>query len=167
MARRIIAAVAQMNSSNDPGQNFLQATTLVQRAVTQFHAQLVCLPENFAFIGESYTQSLSISQSLNGPIIENYKSLASENKVWLSLGGFQRKVEDKQLLRNTHLIISPEGQIVSEYAKIHLFDVDLPYGLSFKESLFTQPGDEVVVAKTPIGKLGLSVVSFTLNIIDC
>jgi predicted amidohydrolase len=164
--RRLIAAVGQMTSTADIGQNFLQASGLVQTAVSKFNAQLVCLPECFAFIGENFKQSLTMAEDLDGNIIKSYRSLAKEHKVWLSLGGFQKRVppppevSETQLLRNTHLILSPEGEIVSEYAKMHLFDVDIPNGPTLRESAFTQPGEEVVVSETPIGNLGLSIVCF-------
>eukprot|EP00475_Leptophrys_vorax_P043597 TRINITY_DN8449_c0_g1_i2.p1 TRINITY_DN8449_c0_g1~~TRINITY_DN8449_c0_g1_i2.p1 ORF type:complete len:310 (-),score=65.00 TRINITY_DN8449_c0_g1_i2:113-988(-) len=155
-----------MTSTADISQNFLQASNLVHQAVSKFSAQLVCLPECFAFIGENFKQSLAMAEDLSGPIIADYKGLAKKHGVWLSLGGFQKKVQSAadgeavsatQMLRNTHLIVSPEGEIVSEYAKMHLFDVDVPNGPSLRESAFTQAGEEVVVSQTSFGNLGLSI----------
>ena len=53
---------------------------------------MVCLPENFAFFGTA-EETDSIKEPLNGPIVKRYSQLASDNKVWLSLGGFQERIE--------------------------------------------------------------------------
>jgi predicted amidohydrolase len=76
--------------------------------------------------------------------------------VYLSLGGFQQKsVQSK--LKNTHLLISPLGNVLDLYDKAHLFDVCLDNGISFKESAFTEAGDRIVVVDTELGSIGLSV----------
>jgi predicted amidohydrolase len=58
---------------------------------------------------------------------------------------------------NTSLLFGPGGDLLAHYRKIHLFDVDLADGTSFQESAHIAPGDEVVVAATPLGRIGLSI----------
>ncbi|KAL9259386.1 Deaminated glutathione amidase, chloroplastic/cytosolic-like protein [Drosera capensis] len=72
--------------------------------------------------------------------MKQYCSLARDSGIWLSLGGFQEKGSDD-----------------SQYRKIHLFDVDVPGGMVYKESSFTEAGEDIVALDTPVGRLGLTV----------
>jgi len=155
--------VCQMTSTSDAKENFEQAKTLIKRAA-EMGCSLVCLPENFAFLGEHYSQALRFAESIeSGEWISQYKHLAKENRVWLSLGGFQHRISDEKLF-NTHAIVDSQGNIVETYDKIHRFDVDLPLGISLKESRHTEAGCRVVNVKSPVGNLGLSVVTNHWNI---
>ncbi|XP_014512478.1 nitrilase-like protein 2 isoform X1 [Vigna radiata var. radiata] len=120
-------------------------------------AKLLCFPEAFSYVGTKDGDSLSVAQPLDGPIMNQYCSLARESSIWLSLGGFQEKGSDPQHLCNTHVIVDETGKIRSSYRKIHLFDVDVPGGRVYKESSFTEPGKDIVAVDSPIGRLGLSV----------
>ena len=83
---------------------------------------------------------------------------ARRHGLWLLGGSFPEAAGEGRVF-NTSLLLSPEGAIVAAYRKIHLFDVDLrpQGGAEFRESAHVAPGQEVVVAKTPFGGLGLSV----------
>jgi predicted amidohydrolase len=74
----------------------------------------------------------------------------------LSLGGFQERFDDTHLC-NTHVVIDDAGMIRDTYQKMHLFDVDVPGGSSYKESSFTVPGTKIVSVDSPVGRLGLTV----------
>lgn len=90
--------------------------------------------------------------------MQQYQSLARESKIWLSLGGFQEKGSEEAHICNTHVVIDDAGNIRSTYRKIHLFDVDVPGGRSYKESSFTEPGKDIVALdSSPVGRLGLTV----------
>ena len=85
--------------------------------------------------------------------------LARSAGIWLILGGFPERGAAGRL-RNSALLIDPDGSLVAVYRKMHLFDVDLtgvPGGKRFRESDTMEPGDEIVVAETPWGGLGLSI----------
>lgn len=56
-------------------------------------AKLICLPENFHFMGRHYADGIEIAEPLSGPIIKKYKQLALDNRVWISLGGFPEYCE--------------------------------------------------------------------------
>ena len=86
------------------------------------------------------------------------RELASRHRVPILAGTFAETIESDHRVYNTSALISETGQIVAVYRKIHLFDVDLgESGGVFRESAFTAPGEEVVVAETAFGKVGLSV----------
>ncbi|KAJ6892322.1 hypothetical protein NC651_025500 [Populus alba x Populus x berolinensis] len=149
-------AAAQMTSINDLAANFATCSRLVKEAVAE-GAKLVCFPESFSFIADKDGESVNIAEPLDGPIMQQYCSLARESGIWLSLGGFQERGSDDAHLRNTHVIIDDCGSIRSSYSKIHLFDVDVPGGRVYKESSFTEPGKDIVSVDSPVGRLGLSV----------
>lgn len=118
---------------------------------------MLCLPECFAFIGASSGEGLKIAEPVTGPLISRYRELAKKHNIWLSLGGFQEASDKPTHVYNAHLVVDSKGELVANYRKIHLFDVEVPGGASFKESNYTIPGDKVVTCDSPIGTLGLSV----------
>ncbi|KAI8563727.1 hypothetical protein RHMOL_Rhmol03G0131400 [Rhododendron molle] len=156
MANSVRVAAAQMTSINDLGANFASCSRLVKEA-SAAGAKLLCFPENFSYVGAKDGDSLKIAESLDGPIMKGYCSLARESSIWLSLGGFQEKGSDDAHLRNTHVLIDDAGNIRSTYSKMFLFDVDVPGGMVFKESSFTEAGKDIVAVDSPFGRLGVTV----------
>ncbi|XP_042033051.1 deaminated glutathione amidase, chloroplastic/cytosolic-like [Salvia splendens] len=156
MANTVRVATAQMTSVNDLSANFATCSRLVKEAVTA-GAKLLCFPENFSYVGSKSGDSITISEPIDGPIMDKYRSLARDSSIWLSLGGFQERGSDDSRLRNTHVIIDDAGNIRSKYSKMHLFDVDVPGGAVYKESSFTESGEEIVAVDSPFGRLGLTV----------
>ncbi|ESQ38712.1 hypothetical protein EUTSA_v10028848mg [Eutrema salsugineum] len=148
-------AAAQMTSVNDLMANFATCSRLVQEAASA-GAKLICFPENFSYMGEKSGDSVQIAEALDGPVMQRYCSLARDSNIWLSLGGFQERFDDTHLC-NTHVVIDAAGMIQKTYQKMHLFDVDVPGGSSYKESSFTVPGTKIVSVESPIGCLGLTV----------
>ncbi|KAF7147540.1 hypothetical protein RHSIM_Rhsim03G0121100 [Rhododendron simsii] len=156
MANTVRVAAAQMTSINDLAANFATCSRLVKEAAAA-GAKLLCFPENFSYVGAKDGDSLKIAESLDGPIMKGYCSLARESGIWLSLGGFQEKGSDDAHLRNTHVLIDDAGNIRSTYSKMFLFDVDVPGGMVFKESSFTEAGKDIVAVDSPFGRLGVTV----------
>ena len=155
---RLRVAAVQMTSTEDVGANLATAARLVRRAAAA-GATLVGLPENFAFLGSDRDHRLAIAESLpaGGPILAAMAALASEARVHLLLGGFPEHSPQPGHIYNTAVLLDPAGAVTATYRKIHLFDVDLPGGATFRESEAVTPGDEVVVAPLGWGGLGLSV----------
>nr|KJB73665.1 hypothetical protein B456_011G242400 [Gossypium raimondii] len=148
-------AAVQMTSVNDLASNFSTCSHLVKEAASA-GAKMICFPESFSFLGPKSEDSLLVAEALDGPIMQKYCSLAREYSIWLSLGGFQEKGHDAHL-RNTHVIVDDAGNIRSTYSKIHLFDVDVPGGSTYRESSFTEPGKDIAAVDSPIGRLGLTI----------
>jgi deaminated glutathione amidase len=149
-------AVAQMTSGGNIETNFQTVKNLAEQAVSQ-GAKILFLPENFNFLGMSFTESLAVAEPLNGPIISRYAALAKNLDIWLSLGGFQERGPDPDHLYNCHVVINADGNIAASYRKIHLFNVDVPGGPVLMESRFTSPGTGLTTCDSPVGRLGLSV----------
>ena len=150
------AGVVQMTSTDDVAANLRSAAALVDQAVAA-GAELVALPENFAFLRREGLP-VPCAQGLDGEIVGFLRDLARRHRVWL-LGGSFPEATAGERVHNTSVLLSPEGELAAVYRKIHLFDVDLRSrgGSEFRESSRVAPGSEVVVAKTPFGGLGLSI----------
>ena len=167
MSELVVGAV-QMTSTEDVEANLERARELVRQAAT-FGAMLVGLPENFAYLGNDRDHRLAIAEPLpdpgtaktgptgaTGPILGAMQELARATGTWLLLGGFPERGAGKKI-RNSAVLLDPSGAVVSVYRKMHLFDVDVPGGRSFRESEAIESGGPPVVAETPWGGLGLSI----------
>ncbi|GFY42301.1 nitrilase and fragile histidine triad fusion protein NitFhit [Trichonephila inaurata madagascariensis] len=154
--KSVTVAVCQLKCTADKKKNFETCKGLIYKAVSH-NAKMVFLPECFDFIGESIVQTIELSETLDGPLMSEYKKLAAEQSLWLSLGGFHEKdsVKAPNKVFNAHVLINPSGQITSVYRKVHLFDIDI-VGIRVKESDFTIPGPELCSpVDTDVGKVGL------------
>ena len=93
----------------------------------------------------------------NDEVLAAARAAARENGIWVHLGSLAVRTEGRQLA-NRAFVIDPRGEIRARYDKIHLFDVDLPTGESWRESnVYKHGSDAVVVTGTPVGTLGLSI----------
>jgi predicted amidohydrolase len=154
MAMHLIAA-AQMVSTADKGQNLEAATRLVRRAAG-LGARLVGLPENFSWMGPEEERP-GAAETLEGPTLGHMARLARELGVTLLAGSILEAGAPGGRLYNTSVLFGPEGERLGVYRKLHLFDVEVGDGATYRESAAVAPGTEVVVAPTELGRLGLSV----------
>src|SRR5439155_23942662 len=151
-------AVVQMNSQADLGKNLERATELVARAA-EMGAELVALPENFAFMGEADEQKREIAEDLagDGPIVKSMSGIARERGVFVLAGGMPEKSGDGERPFNTSALFAPNGALLARYRKVHLFDVDLPDGTTLRESNACRPGEETSVAEVRGRMLGMTI----------
>jgi predicted amidohydrolase len=152
---RVLAAAVQMTSTADAERNLAAAEGLVEEAASR-GAALVGLPENFAFL-RAEGQPVPEAQALDGPWVGRMSGLARRLKITLLLGSLPERVPGDSRVRNTSLLLGPDGRTLAVYRKIHLFDIDLPGMEHLKESRSVVPGDEVVLAQAPFGPIGLSI----------
>jgi predicted amidohydrolase len=150
-----VAAVVQMTSTTDVDRNLATAEALVERAAGR-GATFVGLPENFGFL-RSEGQPVPAPQPLDGPWVQRMAALARRLRLTLLLGSIPEHVEGDTLIRNTSVLLGPDGSTLAAYRKIHLFDIDLPGMEHLKESKAVRPGEEIVVAETAFGTVGLSI----------
>jgi len=149
--------VIQMTSTDDLGANLKAARELVAAAAER-GAEFISTPENFAFLRREGS-AFPCAQGFDGEIVGCLSSLARKHGVWLLGGSFPEAMAEDNRVYNTSVLLSPSGEVVAHYRKIHLFDVDLDAGGggAFRESDSIARGEEVVVAETPFGPLGLSI----------
>ena len=149
-------AIVQLSSTDDVADNLKQTIELVNRAADQ-GAAFIALPENYGFLrreGLPYP----CAQDVDGEIVGALRSLARDRSVWILGGSFPEAIPDSSRVYNCSVLVSPSGEVVAQYRKMHLFDVDLGSdGGSFRESDSIAPGDQVVSAKTDFGILGMSI----------
>lgn len=149
-----IAAV-QMTSGADKGLNLESATRLIHKAA-ESGAQLVGVPENFSWMGPEPERKQN-AETLEGETLARMAELARSLKISVLAGSILETGAPGGRLFNTSVLFGPEGQRLGVYRKIHLFDVEVGDGQTYRESAAVAPGTEVVVADSPVGKVGLSV----------
>jgi len=150
-------AAVQMVSGPVVSENLDEAARLIDAAVAD-GAGLVVLPENFAIMPRSDADRLAaVEKDGHGPIQEFLAAQARRHRVWLVGGTIPLAANSADKVRAACLLFNDRGERVARYDKIHLFDVSLDNGEQYLESRSFEPGDAVVVADTPCGKLGLAV----------
>ncbi|MGQ9865284.1 MAG: carbon-nitrogen hydrolase family protein [Pseudanabaenaceae cyanobacterium] len=153
-----LAAAVQMNSQPDLAKNLAQAEEMIQLAVNR-GADLVCLPENFSFLGDEAAKA-RLAAEIARESEQFLKMAAQRYQVTLLGGGYPVPVADESgKFWNTALLVSPEGEEIARYQKIHLFDVNLPDGNTYRESATIAPGRSLppVYRSEHLGGLGLSI----------
>lgn len=151
-------AAVQMTSTASVAANLEAAREGLEQAAAA-GAQVVVLPENFAFLGLRDADKLQVAESPGtGPIQDALARYARELGLWIVAGTLPLRVTAEARVAAASLVFDAEGQIVARYDKIHLFDVDIPgKAEAYRESANVRPGSDIVVVDTPCGRLGLSV----------
>lgn len=150
------AACVQLRSSDDVAENIQTASELIRQAHA-LGAQFIATPENTTLMAADGGAKLERSFAEEAdPALPVFRALAAELGVWLLIGSLAIKVSAEKTA-NRSFLIDPDGVVRARYDKIHLFDVDLPSGESYRESNTVAGGGAAVVAQLPWCRLGLSV----------
>ena len=151
-------AAIQMTSSHIVADNLAAAGELLREA-KDAGADIACLPENFAFIGLRDADKLQIAEADGAGAAQSFLSeTARELRMWILGGTIVIRRDTDRRVTNSSLLIDAAGKRVARYDKIHLFDVTIPgRDEQYRESAHVAPGRDIVIADTPVGKLGLSV----------
>ncbi|CAO3693594.1 unnamed protein product [Umbelopsis ramanniana] len=148
-----LAAVAQFCANEVLSRNRQMCMDLIRRAAAG-NAKAVFLPEASDFIGKDKNEILRLTSEAEEPFINDICQAAKQNDIWVSVGLHGKSLEAR--VYNSHILVSPEGQIKANYRKIHLFDVDIKGGARLMESEGTIPGTQLgSPVQTSIGKIGL------------
>jgi len=152
-----IAAI-QMASGTNVSANLIEVSRQILSAA-QAGAKLIVLPENFAIMGLQDTDQVKIAENDGiGPIQDFLAEQAKINKVWLIAGTIPLKSDDEDKVYAASLVYNDNGERVSRYDKIHLFDVHLEAtSETYKESETIDAGNQAIVVDTPFGKIGLAI----------
>jgi predicted amidohydrolase len=149
-------ALIQTSARPDMQENLTFIDQHIERAVKQ-GVKFVLTPENSCHMLHPQTAKLDVAVSEDEhPFLKHFLKRAEQLDIWLLLGSITIKDSDGKLLNRSYLI-SPKGEIVARYDKIHLFDVDTPDGVSYRESLTFNGGDKAVMAQSEIGNIGLTI----------
>lgn len=152
------AAIFQMTSGIDPAANAAAIVEMVGRAAEQ-GADMLFTPEMAGYLDRNRARAADTLRSeADDPVLNAVREAAARHGLWVHLGSLPLKEEggDGRWV-NRSFMIDDKGGIRARYDKIHLFDVDLATGESWRESSVYRPGEEVVAVDTPWARMGLSV----------
>jgi predicted amidohydrolase len=151
-------AVIQLSSSEDVAQNLETARQLVVGAGRR-GAQIVVLPENFAYFGSEAGRQAHVERigDSDAPIQRALFEMADAANAVVVAGGMPEASSEPARPYNTALVVGPGQRLHGAYRKVHLFDVDLADGTSLRESGIATPGDETKVLELAGFRVGLSI----------
>lgn len=148
----------QLTSQSEPENNFQQVAYWLSQ-LPQADQHLVLLPECFAVFGGSEGLQRQHQEPLgHGPIQQRCAALAKQYGVYLLAGSMPTCTQDTTRFAASSLLFSPDGQLLADYQKLHLFDVELTDRTgSYRESASTQAGAKLSLYQQHSLKLGLSI----------
>jgi predicted amidohydrolase len=154
--RKIRVACVQLRSTDDIDENIASASNLI-RSAAKAGAHFIATPENTTLMAADGGAKLEKTVvERDDKAVPAFAALAEELGVWLLIGSLAIKVSGGKTANRSYLF-DPKGRIEARYDKVHLFDVNLPSGETYRESNTVAPGREAVVVSLPWARLGLSV----------
>ena len=150
-------ACVQLRTSVEIAPNIAHASGLIREAAGQ-GAQLVATPEmtNLLDIRPGMARPKIVPEA-EDQTLAAMRALAAELGIWLLIGSIAVTLEGEERLANRSILIAPDGSIRARYDKIHMFDVEVGDGQSYRESRSYHPGERAVLAETEFGMLGLTI----------
>ena len=150
------AALVQLRAGRAIAPNLDQAEALIRQAA-KGGADYVQTPENSALMELEPERVLALVQPEAESVpLSRLRSLAVELGIWLHIGSLGIKIGEGRVANRSY-VIDPEGEIAARYDKLHMFDVDLAGGESYRESQYYAPGSKAVIAELPFGRLGMTI----------
>jgi len=150
-------ALFQSNTGIDPNANAHALVSAISEAADGGAAMLFTPEMSGLLDRDSHRASTNLRPEEGDEVLAACRSAAREHAIWVHLGSLAVLVDDGKVA-NRSFVIDRSGTVQARYDKIHLFDVDLPTGESWRESAIYRAGEKAVVVNgTPIGKLGLII----------
>ncbi len=145
-------ALAQINSNENIENNLQKIEKMIKEAAVS-GAELIAFPENAEYIGTDYPGN---AQQVPGPVTDSFSAWAKQYQIYIHCGSITQKREGGTPY-NTSFLWNKEGKVIGKYSKLHMFDIDMDEGPSYKESDETSAGNEIVVSKTKLGNFGFAI----------
>jgi predicted amidohydrolase len=150
------AACVQLQSTTSVAENIATVERLVREAA-HAGAAYVQTPEMTNIVERNRAAlAAAIAPEDSDPAVKRFAALAAELGIVLHIGSLALKAADGKIA-NRALLFGRKGEVLARYDKIHLFDVDLPNGESWRESAVYHPGDRAIVVDLPWLRLGVSI----------
>jgi predicted amidohydrolase len=159
MTRSLDIALIQTRTPATPEAAWAHVEPLVREAAAR-GAKFILTPEGINVLEQRRDRRAAvITDADSDHVVRGLRALARELGVWILIGSaiVRSGVEGDDRAANRAILVDDQGQVVVTYDKLHVFDVDLPGGETWRESSAVRPGDVAVVAETPWGGLGLSI----------
>ncbi len=147
-------AVCQLNARDDRAANLAVARSLLERAATA-GADLAVLPEFTDYLGPA--AGMPKPEPVDGQYAQFFADAARELSMWVHAGSFHEVGPDATHTYNTSLVFNRQGTLAAVYRKIHLYDVEIPGRVSYRESASVTPGDRPVAVRVEGQTVGLSI----------
>lgn len=147
-------AVCQLNTRDDRSANLAAARRLLDRAAAQ-GADVAVLPEYVDYLGPRPTEPEA--EAVDGEFGQLFAAAAGELSMWVVAGSFRERGPEAGRCHNTCLVFDRRGALAARYRKIHLYDVEIPGRVSYRESAAVAPGDEPVTVDVDGVRFGLSI----------
>lgn len=157
MSEKVKVACLQTCSTTSVAENIEVSSEMIREAATD-GAALITMPEvvNLCQRRGNIAKEVA-SLEADDPALAAYRALAAELGVWILVGSLALKRDDDERLANRSFLLDSNGAVAARYDKIHMFDVNLADGNSFRESETYRPGEATALAATPWGPIGLTV----------
>jgi omega-amidase len=146
-------ALCQMRVVADKGENIARAISMIHEAAS--NSDLVILPEMWNCPYQTSLFPEYAEEKGNSPTLDAISQAAKGDGVYIVAGSIPEKHEGK--IYNSCFIFNPSGEIIGAHRKVHLFDIDVPGEISFKESETLTPGNQITVVDTPLCKIGICI----------
>jgi predicted amidohydrolase len=157
MTDTLKVGLVQMTSTVSIDRNVELCEPMIREAAEK-GAELIVLPEVANLVQKNRAESTkeAVTQDEDA-FLAACRSLAEELGVWIHIGSLVVKLPGEERMANRGVMINPAGAVVALYDKIHMFDVDLEGGESYRESKLFKPGEEAVLVDTPWGGYGMAI----------
>ena len=149
-------SLVQMNTQGDKKANLAKAAELIRKTAKRDKPDLVVVPEYFAYLhGAGPDMHASGEEFPKGEAYGLMKSLAIELGITLHSGSMVERVGNRHY--NTTVVFNPKGEEIARYRKIHLFDVEVPGGITYRESDSVARGEDIVTYKVGDTTVGCAI----------
>ena len=150
-------AIYQSTTGIDPARSADRVADAIEKAAAE-NAEMLFTPEMTNLVDRDFARaSKNISVQSDDQVLSRAREAAARHRIWVHIGSLAVLVEDGKVA-NRSFVIDHDGEIRATYDKLHLFDVDLPTGESWRESnVYSAGNGTVLVDRTPVGKLGLTI----------
>ena len=151
-------SLLQTTTGIDPSENGRLLVNGLARAAAD-GANIAFTPEMSGLLDRDRARmAVNVRSEADDPVLAAVREAAARHGLWVQLGSLALKPDDgAERLVNRGFLIDGSGEIRARYDKMHLFDVDLPSGETYRESSAYLAGTRAVAAETPWGRLGLSI----------
>jgi len=153
---KFVAAMVQMRTGLLPQESLVQGRHLIREAALA-GAKYVQTPEVTNMMQLNRTGLFEHLRREDEDVsLKAYRALAAELGIYLHIGSMA-VLATPERAANRAFLIGPDGEVIATYDKIHMFDIDLPNGETYRESANYQPGETAVISDLPWGRIGLTV----------
>lgn len=146
-------ALCQMKVVEDKAQNIEHALSMISEAASQ--SDLVILPEMWNCPYQTKLFPEYAEEKENSPTLDAISRAAKRENIYIIAGSIPEKHEGR--IYNSSFIFNPQGEILDVHRKVHLFDIDVPGRISFKESETLTAGNQITVVDTPLCRIGICI----------